>query len=47
MRELGKNGLAYPAEFRQSGIMSFSPYNKGAPYQKDLGEDTLNRAAAI
>jgi hypothetical protein len=39
--------LAYPAEYRQSGIMSFIADNTGAVYQKDLGEQTVEVAAAM
>jgi len=32
--------LAYPAEYRSSGIMSFIVNQTGVIYQKDLGERT-------
>ena len=39
--------LAYPAEYRNSGIMTFVVGNDGVVYQKDLGEMTADAAAAI
>jgi len=33
--------LAYPAEYRSSGVMTFIVNQKGVIYQKDLGEKTL------
>jgi Protein of unknown function (DUF2950) len=39
--------LAYPAEYRNSGIMSFLVGEDGTLYQKDLGEKTVDGAAAI
>jgi hypothetical protein len=39
--------LAYPAEYRNSGIMSFLVGKDGTLYQKDLGENTADVAAAI
>lgn len=38
--------VAFPAEYRNSGIMTFIVGNDGIVYQKDLGEqtDTLARA---
>jgi hypothetical protein len=38
--------LAYPAEYRNSGIMTFIIDNDGVVYQKDLGEKTTDIAAA-
>ena len=34
--------LAYPAEYRNSGIMTFVVGKDGVVYQKDLGEKTVN-----
>ena len=39
--------LAYPAEYRNSGIMTFIVGKDGIVYQKDLGEKTADVAAAI
>src|SRR6516162_1256739 len=39
--------LAYPAEYRNSGIMSFIVGPDGVVYQKDLGENTAAAAAAM
>lgn len=39
--------LAYPAEYRNSGIMSFIIAKDGAVYQKDLGEKTGEVALAM
>jgi len=39
--------LAYPAEYRNSGIMSFIVGKDGAVYQKDLGETTAELAPAM
>ena len=39
--------LAYPAEHRQSGIMTFMVGSDGVVYQKDLGEGTSALALAI
>jgi hypothetical protein len=50
-RVLAKPGdfviLAYPAEYRNSGIMTFAVGKDGAVYQKDLGERTGNMALAM
>jgi len=50
-RVLAKPGdfviLAYPAEYRNSGIMTFIVGRDGAVYQKDLGEKTADAAAAM
>jgi hypothetical protein len=32
--------LAYPAEYRNSGVMTFAVTQSGVVYQKDLGKDT-------
>jgi hypothetical protein len=39
--------LAYPATYRNSGIMTFIISKSGAVYQKDLGEKTSDLAAAM
>jgi hypothetical protein len=39
--------LAYPAEYRNSGIMTFIASKDGIVYQKDLGEKTAEAAVAI
>ena len=39
--------LAYPAEYGNSGVMSFLVNQSGIVYQKDLGPETATAAAAI
>jgi hypothetical protein len=39
--------LAYPAEYRNSGIMTFVVGKDGVVYQKDLGEKTADVAATM
>lgn len=39
--------LAYPAQYRNSGIMTFIVGEEGTVYQKDLGEKTVDVASAI
>ena len=39
--------LAYPAEYRNSGIMTFIVGQDGIVFQKDLGEKTTDIAAAL
>lgn len=39
--------LAYPSDYRNSGIMTFMVGTDGAVYQKDLGEKTPDLAAAM
>jgi hypothetical protein len=39
--------LAYPADYRNTGIMSFIVGDDGVVYQKDLGEQTAQAAAVI
>jgi hypothetical protein len=39
--------LAFPAEYRNSGVMTFIITDEGAIYQKDLGADTATAAKAI
>jgi hypothetical protein len=38
--------LAYPAEYRQSGVMTFIIAQDGRVYQKDVGPDTVETAKA-
>ena len=39
--------LAYPADYRNSGVMTFMIDQAGLVLQKDLGADTANAAKAI
>ena len=39
--------LAYPAEYGKSGVMTFLVNQRGLVFEKDLGEDTANLAAAL
>ncbi len=39
--------LAYPAEYRSSGVMTFIVSNDGVVYQKDLGRETARIARAM
>src|SRR5580658_890129 len=39
--------LAYPAEYRSSGVMTFIVGKDGVVYEKDLGQNTVARAKAI
>lgn len=39
--------VAYPADYRQSGVMTFQVSETGIVYQKDLGESTPTAAQAI
>jgi hypothetical protein len=39
--------LAYPAEYRKSGVMTFIVNQDRVVYQKDLGPNTVNTAKAI
>jgi hypothetical protein len=39
--------LAYPAEYRNSGITTFIVGKDGVVYQKDLGEKTSEVAGAM
>jgi hypothetical protein len=39
--------VAYPAEYRNSGVMTFIVNQDGVVYEKDLGQDTDKLAAAI
>jgi len=38
---------AYPAEYRNSGVMTFIVNKNGTIYEKDLGEKTEELAAAM
>jgi hypothetical protein len=39
--------VAYPAEYRNSGVMTFIVNQNGTVYEKDLGPDTTKLAAAM
>jgi hypothetical protein len=39
--------IAYPAEYRSSGVMTFIVDESGAIYEKDLGPDTIKTAEAM
>jgi len=39
--------VAYPAEYGNSGVMSFIVNHEGKVFQKDLGKNTANAAAAM
>ncbi len=39
--------VAYPAEYRNSGVMTFIVNQDGVVYEKDLGQDTANAAKAM
>jgi len=39
--------IAYPAEYKNSGVMTFIVDDKGTIYQKDLGAETAKAAAEI
>jgi hypothetical protein len=39
--------IAYPAEYRASGVMTFIVNQEGIVWQRDLGENTATEAAAI
>jgi len=39
--------LAYPAEYGETGVMTFLVNQDGRVWQRDLGEKTAERAAAI
>ena len=38
--------IAYPAEYGNSGVMTFLVNHAGAVYQKDLGDYTMKRVQA-
>jgi len=39
--------VAYPAEYRNSGVMTFIVGKDGMVYEKDLGEKTTDLAKAL
>ena len=39
--------LAYPAEYRSSGVMTFVVDQDGIVYEKDLGPDTAEIAKTV
>jgi hypothetical protein len=39
--------VAYPAEYGNSGIMTFIVNQDGVVYEKDLGKDTVRIATAM
>ncbi len=39
--------VAYPAEYRNSGVMTFIVNKNGKVYQKDLGQETTSIASAM
>jgi len=39
--------VAYPAQYRNSGVMTFCVNQEGVVYEKDLGPDTATLAAAM
>jgi hypothetical protein len=39
--------IAYPAEYGNSGVMTFTVNHDGVVYEKDLGKDTEKVAAAV
>ena len=39
--------VAYPAEYRNSGVMTFIVNQDGVVYEKDLGADTEKLASAM
>jgi hypothetical protein len=39
--------VAYPAEYRSSGVMTFVVTDKSAVYQKDLGSESSSIANAM
>ena len=39
--------LAYPAEYRSSGVMTFVINQQGRVYEKNLGPNTAKLAAAM
>ena len=43
----GFSFLAYPADYRNSGVMTFIVNQDGVVYEKDLGADTAKLASAI
>jgi hypothetical protein len=43
----GFSFVAYPAQYRNSGVMTFIVNQDGTVYEKDLGADTVKLAAAM
>jgi Protein of unknown function (DUF2950) len=39
--------LAYPAEYRKTGVMTYMLDQDAVIFQKDLGEDTASQAKGI
>jgi hypothetical protein len=39
--------VAYPAEYRNSGVMTFLVNHQGNVYEKDLGPNTARTAASM
>ena len=39
--------LAYPAQYRDTGIMTFIVGKDGVVYQKDLGEQTTSQSTSM
>jgi hypothetical protein len=39
--------IAYPAEYGNSGVMTFIVNRQGIVFQKDLGEETRERVQSI
>ena len=39
--------VAYPSEYRNSGVMTFIVNQDGVVYEKDLGQDTAKTASAM
>ena len=39
--------IAYPAQYRSTGVMTFAVLKNGVVYEKDLGADTTNVASGI
>ena len=39
--------VAYPAEYRNSGVMTFIVNQDGVVYEKDLGQDTEKLAVGM
>ena len=39
--------VAYPAEYRNSGVMTFLVNHQGVVYEKDLGPDTARIASGM
>jgi hypothetical protein len=44
---VGAQFVAYPAEYRSSGVMTFIVASDGTIYERDLGPDTSTLAPAI